>query len=309
MFTHQDAAVWADLALILWAAGLRVTAAWCIATETNSALKKGNYVQGTVLLVLRKQTSLEIVFLDEVTQQVEIEVRKQLDSMRELDDTNEPNFGDTDYQLAAYAAALRVLTTNKIEDLDVAHELSRTRTPGEVSRVERLIRDAVRVACDHLLPRGVARDVWRVLGSTERFYLKGLEMESRGERRIGAFQELARGFGVEEYRFLLASDTANEARLRTASEMGRKELQTPGFGASLVRAALFAAFKTTETESTLEGMKWLRDEVPDYWNARERLMGILEFLGSLGENDSTPHWLQDAPSAALLAGAVRNDHL
>ena len=47
MFTHQDAAVWADLAVILWAAGLRVTAAWTIATETESALKEGNYVQGT----------------------------------------------------------------------------------------------------------------------------------------------------------------------------------------------------------------------------------------------------------------------
>ena len=57
MFTHTDAEVWADLALILWAAGLRVTAAWTIATETDaSGLKQGNYVQGTVLLVLRKQT-------------------------------------------------------------------------------------------------------------------------------------------------------------------------------------------------------------------------------------------------------------
>ena len=56
MFTHQDASVWADLTLILWAAGLRVTAAWTIATETESALKEGNYVQGTVLMVLRKQT-------------------------------------------------------------------------------------------------------------------------------------------------------------------------------------------------------------------------------------------------------------
>ena len=36
MFTHQDANVWADLAMILWAAGLQVTAAWCIATETES---------------------------------------------------------------------------------------------------------------------------------------------------------------------------------------------------------------------------------------------------------------------------------
>ncbi len=32
MFTHQDASVWADLTLILWAAGLRVTAAWTIAS-------------------------------------------------------------------------------------------------------------------------------------------------------------------------------------------------------------------------------------------------------------------------------------
>ena len=55
MFTHQDAGVWADMASIVWGAGLRVTAAWYIATETTSELKKGGYVQGTVLLVLRKR--------------------------------------------------------------------------------------------------------------------------------------------------------------------------------------------------------------------------------------------------------------
>jgi putative DNA methylase len=48
MFTHQDAGVWADLGAILWAAGLHVTAAWNMVTETESALKEGNYVQGTV---------------------------------------------------------------------------------------------------------------------------------------------------------------------------------------------------------------------------------------------------------------------
>src|SRR6185503_2551014 len=65
MFTHQDAGVWADLAVILWAAGLRVCSAWCVATETTSDLKVGNYVQGTVLLVLRKQSSGDTAFLDE----------------------------------------------------------------------------------------------------------------------------------------------------------------------------------------------------------------------------------------------------
>jgi len=48
MFTHRDASGWADLTLSLWAAGLCVTAAWTIATETEPALKKGNHVQGTV---------------------------------------------------------------------------------------------------------------------------------------------------------------------------------------------------------------------------------------------------------------------
>jgi hypothetical protein len=52
MFTHQDAGVWADMAAIVWGAGLQVTAAWYIATETSSELKKGGYVQGAVLLVL-----------------------------------------------------------------------------------------------------------------------------------------------------------------------------------------------------------------------------------------------------------------
>jgi len=56
MFTHQDPAVWADLGMILWAAGLKATAAWTISTETEAVgIKKGNYVQGTVCLVLRKR--------------------------------------------------------------------------------------------------------------------------------------------------------------------------------------------------------------------------------------------------------------
>ena len=42
MFTHQDPAVWADLGMILWAAGLKATAAWTISTETEAAgIKEG----------------------------------------------------------------------------------------------------------------------------------------------------------------------------------------------------------------------------------------------------------------------------
>ena len=146
MFTHQDASVWADLAMILWAAGLKVTAAWTIATETISGLKKGNYVQGTVLLILRKRTTNETAFLDELYPEIEDEVRHQLDQMLALDDKEEPNFADTDYQLAAYAAALRVLTSySEIEGPDIRHELFWQKQTGETSAFEQVInRDSKR---------------------------------------------------------------------------------------------------------------------------------------------------------------------
>ena len=306
MFTHQNASVWADLSLILWAAGLRVTAAWCIATETDSAMKVGNYVQGTVLLVLRKQTSEETTFLDEVYQEVEAGVRRQLDTMRDLDEAKDPSFGDTDYQLAAYAAALRVLTSRKIEEIDVAYELTRVRAKGERSPVEELIQRAVKIACDHLVPRGVDTHLWKSLSAPERFYLKGLELESHGEHRIGVYQELARGFGVEEYKPLLAGTKANEARLRNAGEFGNKEMGETGFGPTLVRHALFAVCKTMETESPREGLTWLTTEVKDYAAARARILEILEFLATLRHHASMPHWRKDAEAAAILAGALRN---
>jgi adenine-specific DNA methylase len=110
MFTHQDAGVWADLAMILWAADLKVTAAWTIGTETSSGLKQGNYVQGTVLMVLRKRTDHKKSYLDEIYVEIENEVKNQLQTLIEIDDMEDPNFGDTDYQLAAYISAIRVLT-------------------------------------------------------------------------------------------------------------------------------------------------------------------------------------------------------
>jgi adenine-specific DNA methylase len=82
MFTHQDAEVWSDLALILWAAGLRVTAAWTVATERESVgIKQGNYVQDTVLLVLRKRAGDERSDLADIFPEIQREVRRQVESM------------------------------------------------------------------------------------------------------------------------------------------------------------------------------------------------------------------------------------
>jgi putative DNA methylase len=84
MFTHQDAGVWADLGSILWAAGLRVTAAWNIVTETESALKEGNYVQGTVCLVLRKRLTEANARRMEIEAEIEEAVVHQLHRLTAL---------------------------------------------------------------------------------------------------------------------------------------------------------------------------------------------------------------------------------
>ena len=101
-----------------------------------------------------------------------------------------------------YAAALRVLTRHpRLDDVDVAHALARTRGKGEVSPVERVITQAVQVATNPLLPRGFDSFVWRTLSAEERFYLKALELQSHGEARTGAgFPTLSEGGGRDKER-------------------------------------------------------------------------------------------------------------
>lgn len=334
MFTHQDPSVWADLGMILWAAGLKATAAWTISTETEAAgIKKGNYVQGTVCLVLRKRVGNEPGFLDEVYPLVEDEVKRQIKSMQALDEGGEPNFNDADYQLAAYAAALKVLTQyGNIDGRDVEHEVFAVRARHEKSDFQAVIERALGIACDYLVPRGLDNS-WRDLSLAERYYLRALDIESRGERRKGMYEELARGFGVTDIRPLLKSDKANGARMFTPSglEAGllapiggsesndavlpsrRGRVGTSGphpFAASPLRHLMFAVRETTAADNSPEpGRQYLRDTFGQgYWTQRERFIGLLEWLAQLGNTAGMDEWRGDSEAARILAGRLRNDH-
>jgi len=332
MFTHQNPAVWADLGMILWAAGLKATAAWTISTETEAAgIKKGNYVQGTVCLVLRKLTANEPGFLDEVYPMVEDEVKRQIESMQALDEDGEPNFNDADYQLAAYAAALKVLTQyGTLDGRDVEHEVFAVRGKNEKSDFETVIECALGIACDTLVPRGLDNS-WRDLSLVERYYLRALDIESRGERRKGMYEELARGFGVTDIKPLLKSDKANGTRMHTPSgfaaaglapvsggntdalpaRRGRSGTGAPHpFAASPLRHLLFAIRETSATDNSPEpGRQYLRDTFGQgYWGQRERFIGLLEWLAALGNAEGMNEWIADSEAARILAGRLRNDH-
>lgn len=313
-FTHQNPAVWSDLGMILWASGLRVSAAWTISTETSSGgIKKGNYVQGTVNLVLRKRKDARSAWLDEIYPLIEDEVKRQLDSMTALDDESEPNFGDTDYQLAAYAAALRVLTQfSDIEGMDIRHELFRERARGEKSEFEKVIDRAVEIAANHLIPQGFDEFHWKSLSAAERLYLKGLELERHREARAGAYQELAKGFGVREYTNLYERSEANAVRFKTASEFRRQQLGGDAggsFGATLVRHVLYAVHEAARSDNARAGIDYLKtDGSVDYWGKRKTILAVLAYLKTLAHVAHMPHWHADAEAAERLAGAIENDH-
>lgn len=293
--------------MILWAAGLQVTAAWTIATETDSGMKKGNFVQGTVLLILRKRLDDLDAFDDELIPEIEDAVKDQLDHMTTIDDQDHPNFGDTDYQLAAYAAALRVLTQySEIEGINIENELYREKQKGVKSQFEKLIDQAVEIACNHLVPDGFDETHWKNLSADERLYLKGLELEKHGELRAGAYQELAKGFGVREYQFMYAKTKANAVRFKTAREFGRSNLKDHGFDASIVRHALFAVHETIKQESAQQGVNYLKTELKGFWNDRKKLIEVLRFLSRLEHIDHMDHWETDAEAASTLAGALEN---
>ncbi|HAN46925.1 MAG TPA: DNA methylase, partial [Cyanobacteria bacterium UBA8156] len=283
MFTHQDAAVWSDMASIVWGAGLQVTAAWYIATETTSELKKGGYVQGTVLLVLRKRLQDESAYRDELVAEVRQEVAQQIETMVGLNQTTkgkgrtENLFEDADLQMAGYAAALRVLTGYRhIDGQDMAAAALRPRIQGENDSVRAIIDYAVQVANEYLVPEGIAEGVWERCSGAERFYLKMLELEALGLKKLDNYQNFAKAYRVERYGDLMASQKPNDARLKNAKDFKKAGFEGD-FGKSALRAVLFAFYELQEDLDSDEVMAHLRELVPGYHLRRDDLMAFCQY--------------------------------
>jgi Adenine-specific DNA methylase containing a Zn-ribbon len=314
MFTHSDPAVWAQLAIIMWKAGLKVTAAWNIATETDaSGLKNGNYVKGTVLLVLRKQTGDDMAFLDEINSDIKNEVKSQIESMQKLDDKEEPNFSDPDYVLAAYAASLKVLTAYAtIEDLNLDFELNQAIQNPAGSKIVTIIENAKKIAYDCVIPLEFDSFLWRELTNAEKFYIKGLESEKHGNYQIGTYQEFARGFSIGGYSQLMANERANTARLKTPYEMASRTINDiPDFENSLMRiifSGIYVGIK--EDRNPNKALGFIKNELSNYWDKREMIQQILAFLISNKDiSNMQLHWAESADMAELLLALVSHDSI
>ena len=286
MFTHQDTTVWGDLIGIFWAAGLQVVAAWYIATETTSELKKGGYVQGTVILMLKKRAAGERTgFKQRLLPAVRQEVARQIETMMHLNDTvaahhGEPVWGDSDLQMAGYAAALKVLTAyTRIGDEDVTTFALRPRARGEVTVVDEIVQQAAETASSLLVPEGLTADAWGRLTGIERFVLRMMDMETAGTSKLDNYQNFAKAFRVTDYSRVMGDMRPNNARLKRVSEYASRDL-TDATEIGVTRLgqliiALQQLLKDTDAQVIVEQ---LRAEMADFLEARSLLVDMLAFI-------------------------------
>jgi putative DNA methylase len=312
MFTHQSGTIWADMANIVWASGLRVTAAWYVVTETDSALREGSHVKGTVLLVLRKRTENLSTFQDDLAWELADEVKRQIGTLTGLDQKVKAKqrgmnlFNDADLQMAGYAAALRVLTKySKIDGREMPQEALRPRQKGVKTIVDELVEFAVSTANCFLVPEGIEPQVWDNLNGAERFYLKMLDLEAKGEKKLENYQNFAKAFKVANWKPLMGAEKANSARLRSAVEFNSSEM-SPGAELvnTVVRACLYGIMqlvKDKESDVVLEG---LRGNLSDYYHSRERIIDIADYLSRKLESIRP----EESRNAAILRDLVRNEH-
>lgn len=315
MFTHQSTGIWADMANIVWASGLHVTAAWYVATETDSAIRQKDNVKGTNVLIARKRTGEFKTTRDDLAWELEEEVKRQVEMLTGLNQQarglyrDENLFEDADLQMAGYAAALRVLTQYAIIDgKRMSEEACRPRAKGEKTAVDSLIDFAVEVANRCLIPQGISESHWRELTPIERFYLKMLGMEAGGVSKLDNYQNFAKAFKVSDFRSVMQSAKANSSRLKSAAEFKRNDMSegSPLHNTPL-RAILYALMELGKDVDTDDVLGHIAMNVPNYYaqGTRDLIVALCQYLGTVLESVRP----DEASQARVMAQSVRNQRL
>ncbi|WP_165744676.1 anti-phage-associated DUF1156 domain-containing protein [Pseudoalteromonas sp. Z9A6] len=308
MFTHQDTGVWSDMVSIFWAAGLQVVGAWYIATETTSELKKGGYVQGTVILMLRKRPAGENSgFKQRLLPAVRAEVKNQIETMMHLNDEvkdkmGEPVFNDSDLQMAGYAAALKVLTSyTHIGGEDVTTFALRPRTKGEETVVDEIVQQAAEAANSLLVPEGLSADTWQKLSGIQRFYLRMMDIETTGAGKLDNYQNFAKAFRVEDYTRVMGSMAANKAQLKRIPEFISRDLtESNEIGSTWLGQLIIGLQQLLAEAEPQTVISHLQEELPDFMEIRPVLIDILKFV----ENKAPEQATRDV--AEVLGARLRN---
>jgi putative DNA methylase len=188
-------------------------------------------------------------------------------------------------------------------------EAIRPRVKGEETFVDGLISFARNLANQCLVPQGVSERHWKDLSGAERFYLKLLQLEAKGLKALDNYQNFAKAFKVRDFRALMGSQKANEARLRSAVEFGKNEMSEGSeFFQSALRAVLYAIMELAGNMDGNDVLAHLILNVPDYYSnqtQRERVVELADYLARKLETLRP----DEATAARVLREMVKNQRL
>ena len=188
-------------------------------------------------------------------------------------------------------------------------EAIRPRVKGQTTFVDGLIAFAVNTANESLVPQGFAKTQWDGLSGAERFYLKMLDLETRGAKTIDNYQNFAKAFKVRDFRAMMGDERANAARLKSAVEFGRNEMnEASELHGSTMRAVLYSLMELDKGMDGAEVLAHLTLNVPDYYtdsSHRETALEVAQYLAGrlVGLRPD------EAASARVLVELIKNQRL
>lgn len=309
MFTHSSIKVWADITKILWASGLQVVTAWCVSTETSTSIRDGNHIQGTVLLILRKQGKVaHSGYKQIILSKISSEVKQQVETMMNLNEDTQGKFGEStfnnaDIQLAGQAAALRILTSyTSIGGEEVSTFALRTGENVSSNVVEEIVSHAIDIANSMLYPALIKKSTWEKLTGEEKFYLQLMDI---GTSKLDSFQNYAKLYRVFDYQQLMSRVKANNASLKAISKFNSRELVPSSLIGQTWLGHLISGLQLlSKTNTTPEFVTaQIMNSVSDFILVRNDLINLLEFI----EVRSTESEIREA--ATLMMGQLRNQRL
>jgi putative DNA methylase len=180
---------------------------------------------------------------------------------------------------------------------------------GETTFVDGLIAFAVDTANQCLVPQGIAKVHWDKLSGAERFYLKLIELEARGTKTLDNYQNFAKAFKVRDFRALMGDQRANHARLKSAVEFGKAEMNEGSeLHQSVLRAALYAVMELTRNVDGSEVLAHLTLNIPNYYGnmtQRDLAIELADYLARRLEVLRP----EEARAARVLRELIRNQRL
>ena len=141
--------------------------------------------------------------------------------------------------------------------------------------------------------------------SAERFYLRMVDLEAVGLKKLENYQNFAKAFRVANWQSLLGSSKANDARLKSARDFKQADFGDTEFGSSTLRAVLYAIFEIEAEVETDDVMNHLRDTVKGYFQRRQDIGDLADFLAAKRELIRP----EEAAAGRILRDLVRSEKL